>query len=182
MLRVEMIVSRAAKDEIKPMPIFQSKPSGAIAGSIRRPARPAKLLSICIALSLWGRDGVGVCGACNSLTPSRSPRGKGADRGKAVNAQSKIEIDRITVPARFRKTEERVNRACATFPKSGSRYGGSSITNGGGGAFRIVRFKIDATMIATATPSKYIVRMITAPSDTTPNTVFPEKNAAIIKV
>src|SRR5436190_12291018 len=56
------------------------------------------------------------------------------------------------------------------------------MTNGGGGAFRIVRFRIDATTIATAIPNKYIVRIITAPNDTTPSTVRPEKKAAIINV
>jgi hypothetical protein len=34
MLSVEITVSRAAKDEINAIPIFQSNPSGAINGSI----------------------------------------------------------------------------------------------------------------------------------------------------
>ena len=36
--------AKAANDEIIPIPIFQSKPSGAMIGSIARPAIPAKLL------------------------------------------------------------------------------------------------------------------------------------------
>ena len=39
---VETMTSRAAKEERSAIPIFQSNPSGAIAGSMRRPARPAK--------------------------------------------------------------------------------------------------------------------------------------------
>ena len=35
--------SRAAKEVMSPMPILQSKPSGLMTGSIRWPARPAKL-------------------------------------------------------------------------------------------------------------------------------------------
>src|SRR5437588_524504 len=105
MLSVEMIVSLAANDEIRPMPIFQSKPSGLIKGSIHLPARPAKLFWICVALSPWGRDRVGAC-ALNTLTPFPSPIGIGglAARGKATRAHSRIEIERITVPARLRKT------------------------------------------------------------------------------
>src|SRR5213078_4234719 len=87
MLRVEMIVSRAAKDEIRPMPIFQSKPNGVITGSIIRPALPAKLFWIC-----W--LAVSEAFALLLISP----------RGKATRAQSRIEIERITVPARLRKT------------------------------------------------------------------------------
>jgi hypothetical protein len=41
--------------------------------------------------------------------------------GNAISAQSKIEIARMTVPARFRNTVERVSNACATLLKFGSR-------------------------------------------------------------
>ena len=62
------------------------------------------------------------CDAASSLTPFPSPIGRGAVvRGKAVKAQSKIEIERMTVPARFRKTEQRVSSAWPTLPKFGKR-------------------------------------------------------------
>src|SRR5580765_8225190 len=116
MLSVEMMVSRAANDEMSPMPIFQSKPRGLIVGSINRPARPAKLFSICVAPALE----VGFPWLVRF-------------RGNAVKAQSRIEIERITVPARCRKTPDRVSKALPTLRRFGSRYGGSSMTNGGAG-------------------------------------------------
>src|ERR1041384_2856446 len=127
MLNVEMIVSRAANDEINPTPIFQSNPSGLITGSMNRPARPAKLFCTCT---------LAASGAFEAV------------RGKAARAQSKIEIARITVPARFRKIEQRVNSAWPTLPRSGRRYGGNSITNGGGGVLRGGGLRIQAPIIA----------------------------------
>ena len=41
-----MMVSRAASEVIRPMPIFQLKPSGLITGSMVRPIVPARLWSI----------------------------------------------------------------------------------------------------------------------------------------
>src|SRR2546423_1560239 len=157
MLSVEMIVSRAANDEINPTPIFQSNPSGLIAGSMNRPARPAKLFCT---WTLAASDAFEVV------------------RGKAARAQSKIEIARITVPARFRKIEQRVKSAWPTFPRSGRRYGGNSITNGGDGPFSEVCLRIQATIIATRIPITYIARIKTAPNEMKPKTDRPEKNAA----
>src|SRR5436309_11274247 len=161
MLSVEMIVSRAANDEINPTPIFQSNPSGLIAGSMNRPARPAKLFCT------WT---LAASGAFEAV------------RGKAANAQSKIEIASITVPARFRKIEQRVNSAWPTLPRSGRRYGGNSITNGGDGAFSKVCLRIQAMTIATIIPVTYIARIKTAPREIMPRNLLPEKKAAITRV
>ena len=44
---VPTIISRAASEVISPMPIFQLKPSGLMAGSTAWPIMPAKLSAIC---------------------------------------------------------------------------------------------------------------------------------------
>src|SRR5437868_13570492 len=91
-----------------------------------------------------------------------------------------IEIARITVPARFKNSHARVTMFWKTVRKFGTRYGGSSIRNGGGGAFNSVRLRMKATITATIIPNEYIASMRTAPSEINPNTVRPAKNAAII--
>ena len=56
------------------------------------------------------------------------------------------------------------------------------MTNGGGGAFRTVCFRIQAMMIATAIPRPYMARIITAPNEMKPRTFRPAKKAAITRV
>ena len=64
----------------------------------------------------------------------------------------------------------------------GTRYGGSSKTSGGGGAFSIVCLRIHATTIATVMPSRYIESMSSAPTERKPKSLFSAKKAAIISV
>jgi hypothetical protein len=75
-----------------------------------------------------------------------------------------------------------VRIVCATLRKLGTRYGGSSSTSGGGGDFKIVCFKIHATIIATTMPSRYIERMMSTPTERKPNSFRSVKKAAIISV
>ena len=93
-----------------------------------------------------------------------------------------IDIARITVPARLRNSHALVNMFCSTVRKFGRRYGGNSIIKGGGGAFRTVRLRMNATIMATEMPKAYIASIRTAPNDIKPNTVCPAKKVAIISV
>ena len=77
--------SRAANDVMRPMPMRQSKPSGLIVGSMRWPARPAKLCAICC-------DGVAAGSGC---------------LGYAVRNQSTMEMPRMIVPAFLRNSQPR---------------------------------------------------------------------------
>ena len=54
--------------------------------------------------------------------------------------------------------------------------------SGGVGAFKIVRFKIQATQMATVMPSRYIAIIMSAPIERNPKSFRPEKKAAIINV
>src|SRR4051812_2459079 len=108
--------------------------------------------------------------------------GFAAERGKVIKAQSRIEMVRMTVPARLTKSQERSRIVWMMLSGFGTRYGGSSRTSGGGGDFKIVCFRIHATIIATQMPSMYIERIISAPTERNPKSFLSEKKAAIIKV
>ena len=103
-------------------------------------------------------------------------------RGKYISAQSMMEIASMTVPALLTKSHARVSMFCKTVLMLGIRYGGSSIMNGGGGAFSSVRFRMNATTSAATMPRVYIASISTAPRDTNPKTVCPVKKAPIISV
>src|SRR4051812_11692993 len=100
MLSVETSTSLAAKLAIRATPIFQSKPSGRMTGSIVWPRRPAKLLlSCCDSGGGWSAE---------ALEAVDSGAATAADLGKYIRAQRMIEIARITVPALFKKSHARV--------------------------------------------------------------------------
>src|SRR5688500_9770268 len=143
MLNVETSTSRAAKLAISATPIFQSNPRGAITGSITRPSFPAKLFRSC-SLS------PALASGCESekIIPSAAATfpsyGTDSVLGKYISAQRMMEIARITVPARFTNNQDRSSMFVKTDRRFGIRYGGSYIINRGGGAFKTVRFEMNA--------------------------------------
>ncbi len=105
------MTSRAANELRIPTPICQSKPSGAITGSIRCPTRPANECSRPLRAVF--------CAACcrnstaSSVCPANSIRSAAASWTRAASGtglfgyvakiHKTIEIARMTVPARLTK-------------------------------------------------------------------------------
>ena len=79
--------SRAAKDASMPMPIFQSKPSGAMTGSSNRPACPAKLRCT-RALSLSASNCTNWLVCCHGRERARGVLAKSASRAARWAAKS----------------------------------------------------------------------------------------------
>src|SRR5437763_5035477 len=94
--------SRAANEATMPMPIFQSKPSGAMAGSMARPGRPAKLLRNCsparsFCVKPLNRRTVEAAPGVSDLTVERFNDSTFV-RGDAANPQSRRFRPRISAP------------------------------------------------------------------------------------
>src|ERR1051325_8409958 len=64
-----------------PMPIFQSKPSGLMTGSIRRPMRPAKLWRSFAPASSFSREAEEVRGERGEVRASEAPIDEGGASG-----------------------------------------------------------------------------------------------------
>src|ERR1039458_5931553 len=110
-----MMVSRAASEVISPIPIFQLKPSGLMAGSMAWPIAPAKLCSI-----------AGARPPCV---------------GRWAMIHRTTVTSRITVPARRRKIFERSSSRSPSDCSVGQRYEGISSRNCVRPLFRMEDFR-----------------------------------------
>src|SRR5450759_2245179 len=126
-------------------------------GSIKCPARPAKLWLSC-------SEGE----ACSSF-------------GYVARNHNTIETPRMMVPARFKKRRERSHMCNNTDLKEGILYGGSSMIKAGASLFKSVFLKTQAIERAAVSPRRYIATRVSPGNEKIPNTVFLGMNAAIMR-
>ena len=128
-----------------------------MAGSIKCPARPAKLRS-----RLWDAEAFSVF-------------------GYVARNQSTIETPRMIVPARFRNNAERSHICMKTDFRDGILYGGSSIMKAGVSLFNRVFLNNHAIVNAAINPKRYIETSVRPGREKIPSTRLGGMNAAIMR-
>ena len=147
--------SRAAKEVIRAIPIFQSKPRGSMAGSINLPSWPAKEASILRAamrlsvscLSNWRSTAKASASNRAACISARGP--------KLAKAHSTTDIAMMMRPASTTKERTFSHTVRNTLRMTGLRYSGNSSIRKLRSFVLRISLKIQADNKAAMMPSKY---------------------------